>query len=93
MDSLLDIWEIAFQRKLAMTSIKILLLGRMFEVQILQILHRNELRLLKVQRQGNDSLIRTVHKSYEGTVKVQWIIKVGQKIHKIMTIFFGGKYL
>ena len=48
----------------------------MFEVQIL---HRNELRLLKLQR--NDSLIRTVHKSFEGAVQVQWIIKVWQGSH------------
>ena len=58
----------------------------MFEVQIL---HHNELRLLKFERQGNDSLIRTVHKSFEGTVKVQWIIKVGQKIHTTRIIFFA----
>ena len=56
-----------------MTSIKFLLLEGMFEVQIL---HRNELHLFKLERQENDSSIRTVHKSFGGTVKMQWLIKV-----------------
>ena len=68
-----DIWEFALQSKLTMTLVKFLLLGPMFEVQIL---HRDQLRLLKFEHQGNDCLIRTVHKSFEGTVKVKWIIKV-----------------
>ena len=72
-----DYWQ--FGKLLFRANWRWLQLSSCFSMFEVQILHRNELRLLKLQR--NDSLIRTVHKSFEGAVQVQWIIKVWQGSH------------
>ena len=42
------------------------------------LLCRDEFRLLKFEPEGNDFLIRAAHKSFEGIMELQWIIKVWQ---------------
>ena len=68
-------WKLLFTAKWRWIQLSSLFSGA---ANVWILLCRDEFRLLKFEPEGNYFLIRAAHKSFEGIMKLQWIIKVWQ---------------